>query len=204
MITLKQNSKVLFQGDSVTDCYRDRNDDLSLGQSYVKDVAKYLKQYNIQSINKAIAGNKVNDLIDRFYKDFKEINPDYIFILIGVNDTWHNYPNQKETKIFEKEYDYLLNKIKQEINVPIILLEPFIVGYKDEIICMKDDLYNKIETIKKLAIKYNCSYLSFEKELNDKLTKDNYLDYTIEGIHLLEKGYEIITKKIIDNINIIN
>ena len=101
MITIKANSKVLFQGDSVTDCYRDRNDELSLGNSYVKDVAKYLNKFNIKIVNKAIAGNKVNDLINRFDNDFKNIKPDYIFILIGVNDTWHNYPNQKQTTVFE-------------------------------------------------------------------------------------------------------
>ena len=50
MITIKANSKVLFQGDSVTDCYRDRNDELSLGNSYVKDVAKYLNKFNMKTV----------------------------------------------------------------------------------------------------------------------------------------------------------
>lgn len=204
MITIKANSKVLFQGDSVTDCYRDRNDELSLGNSYVKDVAKYLNKFNIKTVNKAIAGNKVNDLINRFDNDFKNIKPDYIFILIGVNDTWHNYPNQKQTTVFEEEYDYLLSKIKQEINVPVIILEPFIIGYNKEITCMKNDLNNKIDSIKKLSKKYNYLYLSFENDFNNILTEENYLDYTIEGIHLLEKGYEIISNKIISSINIAN
>ena len=202
MINLKKNSKVLFQGDSVTDWYRDRTDEASLGKSYVKDVAKYLEQYNIVSINKGIAGNKVNDLINRFDKDFLEVQPDYIFILIGVNDTWHDYPNQKSTSVFQEELDYLLNKITNQINVPIILLEPFIIGYNEEITCMKDDLYNKIEAIKKLSMKYNCYYMSFEEEFNKVVTKENYLEYTLEGIHLHPKGYEILSNKIINNINI--
>lgn len=200
MISLKSNSIVLFQGDSVTDCHRDRNDEYSLGDSYVKEVSNYLKQYNIRSINKAIAGNKVNDLLDRFDNDFKNVKPDYIFLLIGVNDTWHNYPNQKDTKTFEQEYDLLLSKIKKEINVPVILLEPFIIGYNEEITIMKPDLKEKIEIIKSLSTKYNYEYISFEKELNEILTKDNYLEYTLEGIHLLEKGYKILSDKIISNI----
>lgn len=202
MINIKPNTKILFQGDSVTDWYRDKNDELSLGKSYVKDVAKYLKQYNIVSINKGVSGNKVNDLINRFDNDFKKVNPDYIFLLIGVNDTWHDYPNQKSTKVFKEEYEYLINQIRNHINVPIILLEPFIIGYNEEITCMKDDLYDKIEEIKKLANKYNCYYISFEEEFNKVITKENYLEYTLEGIHLLEKGYEVMTKKIIENINI--
>lgn len=200
MISLKSYSIVLFQGDSVTDCHRDRNDEYSLGDSYVKEVSNYLKQYNIRSINKAIAGNKVTDLLDRFDNDFKNVKPDYIFLLIGVNDTWHNYPNQKDTKTFEQEYDLLLSKIKKEINVPVILLEPFIIGYNEEITIMKPDLKEKIEIIKSLSTKYNYEYISFEKELNEILTKDNYLEYTLEGIHLLEKGYKILSDKIISNI----
>ncbi len=203
MINIKKNSLILFQGDSVTDCYRDRENINSLGNSYVKKVNEYLNQFNIKCINKAIAGNKVNDLLFRYDNDFKNINPDYIFLLIGVNDTWHNYPNQKNTIIFEQEYDLLLSKIKKDLNIPVIILEPFIVGFNEEITQMKSDLYQKIESIKKLAKKYNYFYISFEKEFSQVLTTDNYLEYTIEGIHPLEKGYEIISQKIIDNINII-
>ena len=36
----------------------------------INSFIEYLKQYNIKVVNKAIAGNKVNDLLDRFEKDF--------------------------------------------------------------------------------------------------------------------------------------
>lgn len=204
MISIKQNSVVLFQGDSVTDCHRDRNDITSMGESYVKGISEYLDKFNIQVINKGIAGNKVNNLLERFESDFKLIQPDYIFILIGVNDTWHDYPKQKSTKQFEEEYELLINKIQEEINVPIILLEPFIIGYNEEIICMQSDLNDKIKVIKELANKYHLDYLSFKDELNDVLTEDNYLEYTIEGIHLLDKGYQIMVDKLKSNIKIID
>ncbi|MBQ8293380.1 MAG: hypothetical protein IJX78_06265 [Bacilli bacterium] len=200
MITIKKNTTILFQGDSVTDCYRDRTNDEHVGESYVKSIKEFLEPYNIKVVNRAIAGNKVNNLLDRFEKDFKDVKPDYIFILIGVNDTWHNYPNQKKGEIFEQEYDLLLTKINQEIKVPVILLEPFIVGYNQEITCMEDDLNDKINRIKELSKKYNTYYLSFKNEFNQKLNLENYLEYTIEGIHLLDKGYEIISEKIRENI----
>ena len=62
MIKLKSNSVVLFQGDSVTDCHRNRDDIASMGDSYVKTMNEYLKKYNIQVINKGISGNKVDNL----------------------------------------------------------------------------------------------------------------------------------------------
>lgn len=204
MIKLKSNSVVLFQGDSVTDCHRNRDDITSMGDSYVKTMNEYLKKYNIQVINKGISGNKVDNLLQRFDNDFKGVNPDYIFILIGVNDTWHDFPNQKDTATFKKEYELLISKIKEEINVPIIILEPFIIGFNEEITCMKNDLDEKIQVIKELANKYDLEYISFINEFNQLLTKDNYLEYTKEGIHLLDKGYEIISNKLISNIKIID
>ena len=204
MVEIKKNSLVLFQGDSVTDWHRDRNDLKSMGDSYVKLMNEYLSKFNITVVNKGVAGNKVNNLLDRFDNDFKDVKPDYIFILIGVNDTWHDFPNQKTTKQFEDEYDLLINKIITEINVPIILLEPFIIGYNEEITCMKADLNDKIEAIKRLSNKYNLEYISFIDEFNETLTIDNYLEYTLEGIHLLDKGYEIMFDKLIKNIKIID
>ena len=71
MVKIKKNSVVLFQGDSVTDCHRERNDIKSMGNSYVKEMHEYLSRFNIQVINKGIAGNKVNNLIERFEQDFR-------------------------------------------------------------------------------------------------------------------------------------
>ena len=105
MIKIRKNSVVLFQGDSVTDWHRNRTDIKSMGDSYVKEMNEYLSKFNITVINKGISGNKVNNLLERFEDDFKQIKPDYIFILIGVNDTWHDFPNQKTTEQFEKEYE---------------------------------------------------------------------------------------------------
>lgn len=199
---IRKNSIVLFQGDSVTDCYRNRCDESSMGYSYVKNLNEYLCPLGIRVLNKGVAGNKVNNLLERFDCDFKQIKPDYIFILIGVNDTWHNFPHQKKTIIFKREYDLLLSRIKKEINVPVMILEPFIIGFNEEITCMKADLDEKIKIIKKLANKYNYEYISFKEEFDKFITKDNYLEYTIEGIHLLDKGYKIMSNKIIQNIQI--
>lgn len=203
MINIKENSIVLFQGDSVTDCNRNRNDEYDLGNSYVKIVGRYLKRHNVQVINRAISGNKVNDLLSRFEKDFVNCRPDYIFLLIGVNDTWHNYPNQKATSVFKEEYDLLLRKIKQEINVPVVILEPFIIGYKENYTCMRSDLLEKVDEIRKLAKKYNCEYIAFENDFATILIHEDEELYSREGIHPLEKGYKLMAKKIIKNIKIV-
>ena len=80
MIEIKKNSIVLFQGDSVTDCHRNRNDVKSMGESYVKLMNEYLNKFDIQVINKGIAGNKVNNLLERFDNDFKEVKHSFTIV----------------------------------------------------------------------------------------------------------------------------
>lgn len=196
---IRKNTKILFQGDSVTDCYRDRSDDENVGESYVKEVKEYLNKYNIKVINKAIAGNRVDHLLEIFENDFKKINPDYLVLLIGVNDTWHNYPNCKDNETFEKEFEELLIKITNKMHCKTLILEPFIIGYKEEYTIMKTDLNEKINIIKSLSKKYNCEYLSFINEFDKIITKENEEQYSIEGIHPLPLGYKIMADKIINS-----
>ena len=201
---VKKNSVILFQGDSVTDCGRDYNDINSVGESYVRFVKEALEKYNIKCINKGISGNKVNDLLDRFNRDFKEVNPDYIFILIGVNDTWHDFHNQKKNSDFESEYRTLLEKIKNEINVPVVLMEPFIMGDIEEYTKMRHDLLEKVEVIRKLAKEYKHEYIAFDSDFAEALSLGNFEEYTIEGIHPLYRGYLIMTDRILRKIEIID
>ena len=58
--------KIVFFGDSITECERDKNDESSLGNGYVKILADKLRpiypDMDIELINKGISGNEVCDL----------------------------------------------------------------------------------------------------------------------------------------------
>ena len=200
---IKKNSVLLFQGDSVTDCHRNRENDLELGNSFVPMIAAELEKYNIKVINRAISGNKVNDLLDRFNKDFKEVKPDHLILLIGVNDTWHNYPNSKSDVVFEEEYDLLLSKINTEMNCNVLIMEPFIIGYKEEYIVMRRDLLGKIEVIRRLCKNYGHEYISFDSDFAEVLVKEDEELYSIEGIHPKEAGYRLMANKILSKFEIV-
>lgn len=197
---IKENTILLFQGDSVTDCHRDRENDNDLGNSYVKIVGEKLKDKNIKIVNRAISGNRVDHLLQRFDKDFKEVNPDNLILLFGVNDTWHDYPNCKSDDVFKKETDLLFKKITDELNCKVLILEPFIIGFKEDVIVMKDDLNNKINILKELSNRYNFEYLSFIDDFNRVVTKENESLYSLEGIHPLQKGYELMAEKIFNKL----
>ena len=83
---------VLFQGDSITDCARNREDITSTGVGYVHMVkgqlgCEYPEKYEF--INKGISGNRIVDVYARIKMDIINLKPDYMSLLIGVNGVWH-------------------------------------------------------------------------------------------------------------------
>ena len=116
----KHNAVVLFQGDSITDCGRtDRNNrPNAMGNGYpAKIQAIYQALFpaaDVTFVNRAVSGNRVRDLLARYENDFLAVQPDYISILIGINDTWRGFDNGDPCPLarFRKEYTELLKKIK--------------------------------------------------------------------------------------------
>ena len=77
-----------------------------------------------------ISGNTIRDLLARYDSDFLAVKPDYVSILIGVNDMWHfceGYGEHVTPELFEERYDLLLSKIKADMpDTKIIIMAPFI------------------------------------------------------------------------------
>ncbi len=120
---------VLFLGDSITDCGRGGG----FGTGYPNVVASSLGyesggEYTFH--NRGISGNRIVDLYARIKRDVINLKPDYISILIGINDVWHgySYDDGVETEKFEKIYNMLIEEIKAALpDVKIMILEPYVL-----------------------------------------------------------------------------
>ena len=83
---------ILFQGDSITDAGRNRENDAGTGTGYPTFVKGELGLSNpgeYEFINRGISGNRIVDLYARIKADIINLKPDYMSILIGVYDVWH-------------------------------------------------------------------------------------------------------------------
>ena len=118
---------ILFQGDSITDAGRDRNEEgpmiTRLGLSYAGKIAGRLlvdhPEVDWVFHNYGVSGNRVVDLYARWKGDALTLKPDIISILIGINDTWHEYcrtrPNGVSVEQYERVYRELLRWTKEEL-----------------------------------------------------------------------------------------
>ena len=130
---------VLFQGDSITDAGRNKQQELSnnpwsFGVGYANHIASWLLEElpdrNLTIYNRGISGNKVYQLAERWEKDCLELKPDLLSILIGVNDYWH-FRNDKydgTPEIYESDYRKLLERTMEALpDLKLVICQPFIL-----------------------------------------------------------------------------
>jgi lysophospholipase L1-like esterase len=136
-IRLAAGQTILFQGDSITDCGRDRtatvgNTGGGLGTGYPLLIAAALLKsepaHGLEFINRGVSGDRVPDLARRWESDTVNIRPDVLSILVGVNDFWHRlfrgYAGTVED--YAVQYAALLAETKRALpRVRLIVLEPF-------------------------------------------------------------------------------
>lgn len=191
--------KVLFQGDSITDAGRDRNDMHNLGNGYPKYAADFIKEkhpeIDFEFIDLGISGNQTKDLVARLQKDFLDINPDIVSILIGVNDTWHHAAEKDwiPDNLFEERYRTVLEAIKTETNAKIMILEPFLIPVADKLY-FREDLDPKIQIIRKLAREYADVFVPTDGLLASAYIGNDPLSFAADGVHPTPKGAELIGK----------
>lgn len=153
-------------------------------------------------IDLGISGNQTKDLVARLDKDFIEINPDIVSILIGVNDVWHNAENKTwiPDEIFEERYRTVLSAIKEKTNAKIMIMEPFLIPCEDKQF-FREDLAPKIEIVRKLAREFADVYLPTDGLLAAAYIGDDPLSYAADGVHPTAKGAEFIGKLYADYID---
>lgn len=196
-ITLKKDSVILFQGDSITDCGRKResitcNNTDQLGMGYALFTAtsilnKYAdKQPKIY--NRGISGNKVFQLRERWEIDALSFMPDVLSILIGVNDYWHTLSGkyQGTVQIYENDLRNLLKYTKEKLpKLQLVLCEPFALSGGSAI---NDGawfpMFNEYRTsLKKLAGEFDAVFVPFQSAFDEAVKVAPATYWSADGVH---------------------
>ena len=204
---------ILFQGDSITDVRRNREPSeypFVLGSGYACVVsanlsAKYKGEYNF--VNRGISGNRIVDVYARIKADILNHKPDYMSLLIGVNDVWHeiNYQNGVAPEKFEKIYTMLLEEIYEALpNIKIMLMSPFVYeGSATENTEETPDKWERFkkgvainaEIVRKIADKFNLPCINLQEIFDDacKVMPSDF--WLVDGVHPKITGHGLIAEE---------
>ncbi|MBB6694871.1 SGNH/GDSL hydrolase family protein [Cohnella xylanilytica] len=135
---LRHNQRLVLIGDSITDCERKFPHGEGLFQGVGKGYAALADallqaaypELNIRVTNMGIGGNTVRDLKARWQSDVLDLKPDWLTVLIGINDVWRQFdqPAIPESHVLPEEYERTLAELVESA-VPctqgIVILTPF-------------------------------------------------------------------------------
>lgn len=190
---MKEAKKVIvFQGDSITDCARIREDPGNLGQGYPTRVAGQLGLANpgtYKFYNRGVSGDRIVDIYARMKYDIINLKPDYLSILVGVNDVWHerDTANGVSAPKFKKVYGMLLEELKEALpELKIMLLEPFVCPGKatqDQYEWFRQEVLLRAEAVKELAQEHDLVFVPLQADLDALIPQATEKFWLHDGVH---------------------
>lgn len=197
---------VLFQGDSITDGNRTRNQDWNhvMGHGFAYLIASRLwcdyPRKGFHFYNRGISGNKVTDLAQRWQQDTVVLKPNLLSILIGINDlaAWMNNHERYTAEQYEKEYRSLLLQTKERLpGSTLVICEPFILPVgriKERWQEYADEIKKRQQIAASLSKDFNAIFIPFQQVFNKALAKAPAEYWIWDGIHPMPAGHELMAR----------
>ncbi len=197
---------ILFQGDSITDAHRTRDNDFYPGSGYSTMIQGQLGLQHpgkYRFINRGISGNRIVDLYARMKSDIINLEPDVVSILIGVNDVWHELDRQNgvEASRFERVYDMLICDLKEAMpECRLILMEPFVLPgsatapNEEHWERFYHEVQLRAEAVQRLAQKHELTFIPLQNKLNEACTRARGAFWLYDGVHPTVAGHALIAQ----------
>ena len=203
----EKGQTILFIGDSISDYERKRPVGEGLfdawGKSYVANAASLMScmypELGLRIINMGISGNQVRDLDARWQTDVMDHHPDWVSVLIGINDVWRQFdsPLMPETHVPIDEYEQTYEKLIQQTLKQakgMILMTPFFMepNRQDAMRAMMDE-YGAV--VKKLAEKYGLVFVDLQAAWDKLFAYMHPCNIAWDRIHPNQTGHMYIAKQ---------
>lgn len=195
---------ILFQGDSITDVFRDRkgagpNSSTALGNGYPLLIASALlaahPDRQFAFFNRGVSGNTVPDLDARWDGDTIALKPDLLSILIGVNDYWHtrNGDYHGTTEDYERQYTALLDRTRKALPAArIVVLEPFVLAFGAVSAGWFPEFDARRAVARKVAAEAGALFLPLQGMFNDLARRAPNEYWLLDGVHPTAAGHGAI------------
>lgn len=206
MFRLKNNDIILFQGDSITDGNRGRNQDLNHihghGYQYILASEMYADNFdkNIEVVNRGISGNRISDLYGRWQEDCILINPTIVSILVGINDLNFSFENGivSDPQRYRKIYRLLLDEIlEKKPDTLIVIMESFF-GISENVEYskfMKQNVSAYSQVAKEIAEEYGAVFVPLQDMFDEYAQTTDIFNLLWDGVHPTTGGHQLIARR---------
>jgi lysophospholipase L1-like esterase len=180
---------------------------MGLGDGYVAFVDSLLAalhpEVNIKVLNTGINGHRITDLEARWQRDVLDLAPDWLSVMIGINDVWQQFGNQLEPdqiKIeqYENIYRKLLKQIRHDLK-GLILMSPYFIEPDPSNLMRKHmDAYSRV--VEKLAHEFDALFVDTQAAFDRYLAHRSPQSLSDDRIHPNKTGHMIIANAFLESI----
>ena len=190
--------KIVFIGDSITECGRDKADPQSLGDGYVAILREKLKNLyedvRFEFLNRGVSHDRVADVQARIQKDVADEHPDICVVLIGVNDVLRKYDAgaSLDFDAVAASYEDALKQVKA-CGAKLIAVEPFLLDVPSKR-RLRADFNTLVHIISGIAGQYADAYVPLDGLFAAASVQHEPAYWAGDGVHPSIYGVQLIAR----------
>lgn len=205
-----KNDKLLMIGDSITDCGRSRpigeGLGVALGQGYVLIMDALLQTFYpelaIRVVNMGTSGDQVRHLEARWKSDVLDQRPDWLSVMIGINDVWRRFdsPFRTENHVpldeFEAKLEALVASTKASVKGFILMTPYFIETNRNDAMRAAMDEYGA--AVRRIADKHGAIFVDTQSAFEAILAHTHPMSLAWDRIHPGATGHAVLARVFLD------
>jgi lysophospholipase L1-like esterase len=204
---LENGCRLVMLGDSVTDCGRSMpvGDGLynETGYGYVSLIQASLTAVypdkGVRVINMGTSGDTVRELKARWDRDVVVQKPDWLSVMVGINDVWRQFdaPFEKEKHVYLEEYaqtlEELVNITKPMLKGLVLMTPYYIEPNTADSMRAAMDRYGL--AVKGIAEKHGTYFIDTQAAFNNALAVINSNAFSRDRVHPNMSGHTILARE---------
>jgi lysophospholipase L1-like esterase len=206
VVPFQNSQKLLFIGDSITDCGR-REDKAHLGDGYVLMVRNFLvaryTELDLTVANRGVGGDTTRNLAARWQKDVIDEQPDWLSVGIGINDVWRAFGDNPREAVPLQEYEATLRRLLdwtlQATPARLILMEPYMIE-PDRSRPMRREMDRYGSAVARLASDYGALLVRTQAAFDRVMRYTSPGDWADDQIHPNAPGHTVIALEFLRSI----
>ena len=161
-------------------------------------------EMHLRIVNMGISGNQCRDLEARWQTDVFDQNPDWVSVLIGINDVWRQFdsPEIKEQHVspedFRTCYERLIKSTLPRVKGMILMTPYFMEPNRDDPMRRRMDEYGAIT--KELAEKYHLTLVDLQAGWDKLFQHMHPMNIAWDRVHPNQIGCMYIAKQFLSAI----
>jgi lysophospholipase L1-like esterase len=203
--------RIVFTGDSVTDMgsvnpvgegLRD-----SLGFGYVRMVENLLMsvypELTLRVTNSGFNGNTSRDLLARWERDVLNLHPQWVSIMIGINDVWRQFDTPALTNLavmpedYEKNIEAMLEALQGKVKGVFLMTPYYMEPNRTDAMRARMDEYGEI--CRRLAEKYDCIFIDTQAMFDEYFKYQHSAYIAWDRVHPNQIGAMLLAREFLNH-----